>query len=204
MFRMFGGPLWDWTWRAKTSRGLALRGADLRGAHLRFSEMDVIDLSTVQVTDEVAVLGLVRGADLFHASLRTANLVGVDGRQAILSEADLTNAILCGADLRRAKLDRAHLTGANLSGSAATENDDWEDYGYDIPHDKGKAADLTDADLSGADLTDADLSGADLTDANLADTILTNIFYDGSTVWPQDFNPPPSRKLQLRPSRSVP
>ena len=40
--------------------------------------------------------GLIRNADLSHASLLYADLIGIDGHSAN-SEADLTEAILCGA-----------------------------------------------------------------------------------------------------------
>jgi len=165
--------------------GLALRGADLSNAKLQQSDMRAIDISVVPATDQLDLPGKITNAHLNNAILYKANLIGVNGYEADLTDADLEYAVLCAANLKGARLHGANLTGANLTASAATVTDDMWVYGWDIPADgyKNRAADLTDADLSGAILTDAKLDG----------TILTNIFYDGSTIWPQGFNPPPSR-----------
>ncbi|MCB0074918.1 MAG: pentapeptide repeat-containing protein, partial [Caldilineaceae bacterium] len=73
------------------------------------------------------------------------------------------------ADLRKENLRGADLRGADLRG-----------------------ADMEGADLSGADLTWADLRGTNLEGTHLDGANLRLIRYDHQTVWPDEYDPPPS------------
>ena len=87
-------------------------------------------------------------------------LVGVDLREAVLSDARLSGAILRGADLSGAILFGADLISANLSG-----------------------VNLSGADLSVADLSGAILFGADLISANLFDADLSGAYLSGASLF---------------------
>jgi hypothetical protein len=112
-------------------------------------------------------------SDLPFADLRGTTLVWANLNFANLSNAYLNNADLSYAELKSARLSWSDQTGADLTG-----------------------ADLTGADLSHAILANADLSNADLTGADLTGAGLTNIYYNKTTRWPGDFNPPPSRSVK--------
>jgi hypothetical protein len=104
------------------------------------------------------------------ADLRSANLALAKLENVYLYGATLDDALIMGAKLRGARLAYAHLWRAGLSGA-------------DL-----RGAHLANADLTRASLCGTDLSGADLAGANLADVV-----YDGTTIWPNGFMPPPSR-----------
>jgi len=102
-----------------------------------------------------------------HADRFTmAYLRGAELRGAYLSGVDLFDADLVAADLRGADLGEANLCSADLCG-----------------------ADLSGANLLGADLSDANLCAADLGEANLIGADLRGALYDGSTTWPDAFDP---------------
>jgi membrane protein implicated in regulation of membrane protease activity len=109
----------------------------------------------------------------------------IDLSDACLYAAILQDAYLERAFLPLANLSHANLAHANLSDAAMFNMDLTDAYLVDT--------DLESADLAGADLKGADLEGANLTGANLSGVNLANILYDESTVWPEDFSPPPSR-----------
>lgn len=129
----------------------------------RFAELDLAGQNLVGLP--------LQGSDLARADLSDANL----------SEADLSRANLARADLHDTNLTRTALRGAYLGPERIPDARD------------RNGANLTGADLTDADLSDADLSHADLSGATLTRTKLANVFYDGQTVWPQGFTPPPSR-----------
>lgn len=129
----------------------------------RFAEFDLAGQN---------MLGLpLAGSDFAVADLAGANL----------SESDLSRANFAQADLRGADLARATLRGAYFGPGRIPDAAN------------GSGADLTGADLAGADLTDADLGHANLDRAQLNRAVLTNVYYDADTKWPQGFTPPPSR-----------
>lgn len=159
---------------------LELRGADFYQANLRSANLSDADLGMAPTGQgNLYQISTIVKADLTGANLGGASLVSAAAEEAILSNADLTDAILCNVSFQHANLHNANLTGANLSGR---DTEDIHRFGYPLNFDG-----------SPADLSNANLSGANLTDANLAGTILTNIFYDGSTKWPPGFHFPPSR-----------
>jgi len=121
-----------------------------------------------------------KGANLVQADLTGANLAGTDlSYQAATKPAQGTPATagqptflqgvnLCHAVLTGANLSNAYLVNANLTG-----------------------VDLTTTVLSGAVLNGADLSGATVpSDPAVKDGLLKGIYYDETTVWPKDFQPP--------------
>lgn len=122
------------------------------------------------------------------------NLVGLRLTGSDFARADLNDANLSQSDLSRSNFARADLRNANLTGAILRA-------AYFGPERIAHAPDQRGADLTGADLTDADLTGADLSHADLSDvsmsrTNLTNVFYDGRTIWPTGFTPPPSRAIR--------
>lgn len=122
------------------------------------------------------------------------NLVGLPLSGADFARADLTSANLSESDLSGANLARADLHGANLTRSQLRGAYLGPERIPDAPDTRG--ANLTDADLTDANLTDADLRHADLSGANLTRATLTNVFYDAQTLWPNGFQPPPSRPVR--------
>jgi hypothetical protein len=135
-----------------------------------YEEMRVLlldgELLTSKPAQDIArarTLAVLRGLD----GARKAMLIVFLDR-AELIQAGSTVIPLSGADLAAADLTEASLAGADLS-----------------------KADLRNAHLSGADLSAADLSGADLRGANLSGAGLFKAHYDGDTLWPVGFTPPP-------------
>jgi Pentapeptide repeats (8 copies) len=108
--------------------------------------------------------------NLNSSDLRSANLGLAKLENAYLMGATLDDALIVGAKLHSARLTYAHMWRAGLSGA-------------DL-----RGVHMGNADLTSANLCNADLSGADLSGANLAD-----IVYDSKTMWPNGFQPPPSR-----------
>lgn len=122
------------------------------------------------------------------------NLVGLRLTGSDFARADLSGANLSESDLSRSNFARANLHDANLTRAILRGAYFGPERIPDAPDQLG--ADLTDADLAEADLSDADLSHANLTGANLTRAKLTNVFYDGTTTWPQGFTAPPSRAVK--------
>lgn len=139
------------------------RSSDATEGTRRFAELDLAGQNLVGL--------MLAGSDFAVADLSGANL----------SEADLSRANFARANLKGADLARARLRGAYFGPERIPEATNQS------------GADLTEADLNGADLSDADLAHANLTGALLKRAVLTNVFYDANTVWPQGFTPPPSR-----------
>jgi len=94
----------------------------------------------------------------------TPDLSGAGLAGAILNRFVLTGWILRGADLQGAQLRAADLRNVDFSG-----------------------ADLRNANLQAADLSGANLAGADLRGAALGGANLSEVSYDESTRWPDDF-----------------
>ena len=90
------------------------------------------------------------------------------------SKTNFSRANLIEADFRGIDLN-----GANLSGADLTEAD-------------LRGVSLIKANLRGANLIKANLIGTNFTEADLIGADLTGAFYDNSTIWPSDFEPPSS------------
>ena len=93
-----------------------------------------------------------------RATLRSADLHGLDLSQRMLSEADFSGADLVESSLWGSVMDRASFASADLRGANLT--------GANL-----KFANLRGARLSGATLNHASLDGADLKGANLVPTV---------------------------------
>ncbi|MCG8595842.1 MAG: pentapeptide repeat-containing protein [Kiloniellales bacterium] len=104
------------------------------------------------------------GADLRHADLNVAWLIGADLSGADLRSADLSGAKLGSANLSQADLRGALMIGADLQGSDLS------------------GADLRGLDLGGISLRGADLSNAKLNGANLRGVNLTEAKLDGADL----------------------
>ena len=114
------------------------------------------------------------------------NLVGLPLAGSDFAVADLTGANLSESDVSRSNFARADLRGTDLARAILRD-------AYFGPERIPDAASSAGADLTGADLTGADLGHANLDRAKLNQAVLTNVYYDADTTWPQDFTPPPSR-----------
>lgn len=127
--------------------------------------------------DRIATRTMVRrwiaaGYDIRDLSLQGADLHRLDLRDVRLDGADLTRTALNGAQLDRSVLRGARLRGADLAQARLT------------------GADMHDADMTEASFWKADLRGVDL--SNTRNLIMANLrqsVYDGSTVWPNGFDP---------------
>jgi uncharacterized protein YjbI with pentapeptide repeats len=116
------------------------------------------------------------GLPLAGSDFAVADLAGANLSESDLSRANFAEADMRGTDLARATLRGAYFGPGRIPDAASS-----------------KGADLTGADLTGADLTDADLGHANLDRAQLNRAVLTNVYYDADTKWPQGFTPPVSR-----------
>jgi len=112
------------------------------------------------------------GANLTSASLTQATLAGTVLSRTCLHEADLTGSFASGADFRGAILNGAIFRSANLSGAI-----------------------FTGASLIGVDFSGADLINTDLTNAQIQYATIDNVRHDDTTMWPQNYIPPPSVRL---------
>ena len=135
------------------------------------------------------VLGhIAREGILFRSFLR-----GVDLRSANMDDLDLTGAILIGSNLvlsnfEGTRLDEAefstqggvfcsaHLEGSYLHRASFVRAD-------------LRGAFLTHADFTNANFTEAKVEGADLRGVNLDTATFTNAVADGTTKWPEGFDP---------------
>jgi uncharacterized protein YjbI with pentapeptide repeats len=116
------------------------------------------------------------GLPLAGSDFAVANLAGANMSESDLSRANFARADLRGTDFARATLRGAYFGPERIPDATSTSG-----------------ADLTGTDLTGADLTDADLGHANLDRAQLDRAVLTNVYYDADTRWPQGFTPPASR-----------
>jgi uncharacterized protein YjbI with pentapeptide repeats len=166
---------------------LNLHGASLNGLDLACEDLKTdpptgcANLSDANLT----------GADLNSADLTGANLDGANLTEAFLTDAYLSGTLLKNAVLTDAYLNRAYLYGADLRGANLTRANVAN---ADLTLTDLTNANLTDADLSNTKLTRAYLYGADLTGADLIQTVLDRVCYDGTTKWPDGFEPPPPPK----------
>ena len=165
--------------------GVDLSGADLRGTSFR---------------DANLMRAVLSGANLHKAELAGANIRGARLVDAVLRDADLHNADLRHADLSGADLRGATLDGVDLRGARYSAETRWpEGFAFRRSGAAGPDADLQRADLQGVDLRGADLrradvraarlQGADLREAKLEQARFSGAIYDGSTRWPQGFEP---------------
>ncbi|MDP6751038.1 MAG: pentapeptide repeat-containing protein, partial [Candidatus Poribacteria bacterium] len=92
---------------------------------------------------------------------------------------DLGGANLSNKDLSEVNLQQSRLIGTNLQNANLTN------------------ADLRDADLADADLTGATLIGADLSGANLAGTVLVDVDFDNTTIFPATMVPDLSFRFDI-------
>lgn len=143
---------------------LDLHQVDLRKADLVDAHLEGANLRGAHLEGANLAQAHLEGANLFQAHLEDAVLISGHLEGASLFQAHLEGALLTGADLRGARLDTAHLQGARLSGAS----------------------------LAGATLVATHLEKADLNGANLEGANLQRLTYDGSTRWPEGFDPPPS------------
>ena len=100
-----------------------LDGADLTGARIA---ADLTGASLLGASIADAHLGADmrnQSMGLMRAVLRSANLEGLNARNADLSRVDLEFASLKGADLTGASLKNAQLGGADLTGATVTDAD---------------------------------------------------------------------------------
>jgi hypothetical protein len=157
-----------WPWFAE-ARGIVGEGAEKFGA-------TAIRLRRVRpaVFARMIRLGWCKGANLYRAYLRDANLTGANLESANLEGAYLRDANLTGANLESAYLRDANLTGANLESAYLRDADLTDAYLRD--------ANLTGANLTGADLYRADLYRANLRGANLRDADLTDADLTGADL----------------------
>ena len=89
---------------------------DLR-PDLSESNIKMLELSGIDLTDADMRGVMLAGADLSEALLHGADLSGADLMEADLSGADLSEADLSGANLMGADLSGADLTGTDLNGA---------------------------------------------------------------------------------------
>ena len=141
---------------------MILAGANLSGANLSNADLFEADL---------------KGSDLFGANLPKTNLNRVNFKGAALvatnfSGANLSETDLSGANMSGANLESADLTGANLLGADLSR------------------ATLVGADLTGANIVGANLAGADLSNVIFPDTFdVEAVIYDETTQWPHGQSP---------------
>lgn len=105
-----------------------------------------------------------QGIELKNAFLVRVDLSGANLREAALHQADLRGAKLINTDLSSSDLSKAWVIGADLRGANLCE--------AEIEASDLSEADLRNANLQGANLSEADLIGADLRNTNLSKATL--------------------------------
>ncbi|MCK0517530.1 pentapeptide repeat-containing protein [Williamsia sp. DF01-3] len=153
--------------------GLSLSGLDLPGANFSEADLHGCDLLSTNL----------QGANLSYAKLGDTILLGVDLRDANLVGAEFTDVTIDnevaanpapGQAGRLTSFDGAALQAVDFSGAVLW---DVSFAGHDLSH---------------AKFTGAELFGVDFTGANLTDVDFDEVKYDGATMWPEGFTPPPS------------
>lgn len=147
-----------------------LKDASLGGANLEGANLEAADLQGARL----------RHANLDGARLVEANLEGAWLMGASLKGADLSHANLQTADLQKSNFLGARLWGANLKGALIG--------GANFESASLGGANLQGAWLGSANLRDACLLETNLWDADLLGADLRAAYYDGGTIWPDDFN----------------
>ncbi|KAL1490177.1 hypothetical protein ABEB36_012912 [Hypothenemus hampei] len=145
-------------------QGVDLAGADLSKLDLRTINFKYANLRGCNLTGANLSYCCLERADLSHAILDGAQLLGVRGLRAVLEGASMRNC-----NFKDPAGQRAILEGANLKG-ACLEDSDMGSVNLRIANCKNanlKNCDLRAAVLAGADLENCDLSGSDLHEANL-------------------------------------
>lgn len=162
--------------------GLNAVGVNLVAADLRNTCWDRSDLRGAQL-----MRADISGATFIGSNLgQQANLDGVNGQDAELSQADLSLSNLSNANLRDANLLSANLAFAQLVETDLTEA---TLVGAVLDTANAFGADFTNADFAGASLQAAVLSGANLTGAeHLTTDQLATAFVDDTTVLPEQTN----------------
>lgn len=118
-------------------------------------------------------------SDFTDSDMSNSNLDNVVLQEAKLVSSNLTGSSLYRANLRSADLAHARLTGADLISAS-------------LKSARLEAVEFKNANLSYADLSESDLPGANFEGADLTGAKFENICYDDTTVWPENFTPPPS------------
>jgi uncharacterized protein YjbI with pentapeptide repeats len=111
--------------------------------------------------------------DLSGANLRTANLRGINLKDAAVVGVDFTAARLTSANLRGARVTMGILIEADLRMAGLQR--------ADMRHTRAVAADFSGADLKNADLSNADLSGAYLRGTRLNRALIAGARLRGTT-----------------------
>ncbi|MFC8043353.1 pentapeptide repeat-containing protein [Nocardia sp. NPDC057353] len=163
------------------STAIARRGYEEDGeARTRGEEIHSVDvagacLAGVLMVDVTLTNTDFRGSDLSGLVVNSSTIIDTD-----FDSADLRGAVLTDTDLRRTGFRAADLSGATF------ERCDLDEVGF-------QDADLRGASFRSTSLEGADVSGADLTGVDLRGVAVAGVRYDGRTVWPSGFLPPPSR-----------
>ncbi|XP_066151716.1 BTB/POZ domain-containing protein KCTD9 isoform X1 [Euwallacea fornicatus] len=145
-------------------QGVNLAGADLSKLDLRSINFKYANMQRCNLTGANLSWCCLERADLSHAILDNAQLLGVRGLRAIMEGASMKNC-----NFKDPAGIRTNLEGVNLKG-ACLEDSDMGSVNLRIANCKNanlKNCDLRAAVLAGADLENCDLSGSDLHEANL-------------------------------------
>ena len=137
-----------------------------------------------------------RGADLSYHDFSNAHLDGADFWFADLRHAVFVHASLVDADLFRSRLKWAELDFGDLRESRLKYSD--------LRHASLVDADLRLSDLRGANLQEADLRGTDLRWIRWnSKTRFEGALYDGSTLFPEAFEPIEAGMVAPEPSTAL-
>jgi uncharacterized protein YjbI with pentapeptide repeats len=169
--------------------GADLLGANLAGVNLSFANLSNADIGNCTIDYPPPTLtvacsaGVLTGADLKHADLHGALLLGVDVSSANLAHADLSDTALAGCfppipggGCHGANISDANLTDVNLSGAITSSCGSIQN-----PIPNGVVFYCGGASIADDKLTGANLSGDDLSFAVLANDNLTDATFTGVT-----------------------
>ncbi|XP_030762733.1 BTB/POZ domain-containing protein KCTD9 [Sitophilus oryzae] len=145
-------------------QGVNLSGADLSKLDLGYINFKYANMQGCNLSGANLSWCCLERADLSHALLDNAQLLGIKGLRATMEGASMKNC-----NFKDPGGQRANLEGVNLKG-ACLEDSDMGGVNLRIANCKNanlKNCDLRAAVLAGADLENCDLSGSDLHEANL-------------------------------------
>ncbi|MFC3966139.1 pentapeptide repeat-containing protein [Nocardia jiangsuensis] len=146
-----------------------------------------------------------RGAEIHAVDVGGACLAGVLMVDVTLTNTDFRGSDLSGSVVDSSKVFDTNFDSADLRGVVMTDTEVWRSTfrGADLSGASFDTCDLNEVGFQNADLRRAsfestslehvDLSGADLSGVDLSGVAVAGVKYDGRTVWPVGYLPPPSR-----------
>ena len=210
------GHLTQCSFRSANLSKASLSWTHVRGSDFTGAVLTVTDFRRARITDSILHSAVLPGRNNWFAispttfrgaSLFQINLEGLDfsKKKVSLRRAELEEVSLRGATLDNVDMDHCKITNCDLSGASFRQT---RLESAKISFSRFSYCDFSFTRLGDAKISDTDLTGADLKHISritgfrwgesTEETRFTRIQFDESTIWPPDFDPPPSTPLADR------